>query len=193
MNTFFTADNHFNDKEIIGFCERPFDSIIKMNKFLIKNINNRCKPEDRLIVVGDFLVNTKEKGFMSFEEIQKAINCNISFIVGNHDKNNGVKSNIYSATVVIGKKNFLICHIPPLSFDNPAKQIYNFNYMLPHVDAVICGHVHTAWKTLNIKEEKTNRIIPFINVGVDVSKFMPLKTSEIYNIYLKALKDDVKK
>jgi calcineurin-like phosphoesterase family protein len=188
MNTFFTADLHFNDTEIIELCNRPFKNIHKMNMSLIRNINSRCKPEDQLIIVGDIAINRKDnKHYLSFQEIKDLIYCNVVPIMGNHDKNNGINSKIYSSTIVIANRKFLICHIPPLSFDNPKKNIYNFYDMLPYVDGVICGHVHNAWKTKKIKLEN-GKIIPIINVGVDVLNYKPIKASELYNIYLKELR-----
>lgn len=50
----FTADTHFGHKNIIKYCDRPFDSIENMDQTIIGAINNNVQPNDILWHLGDF-------------------------------------------------------------------------------------------------------------------------------------------
>ena len=50
---FFTSDTHFDHKNIIRYCNRPFSSIEEMNNFLIKRWNATVGPDDTVFHLGD--------------------------------------------------------------------------------------------------------------------------------------------
>jgi len=54
MNQWFSADDHFGHGNIIKYCNRPFKDSNDMNSSLIRNWNQRVKPEDTVFHVGDF-------------------------------------------------------------------------------------------------------------------------------------------
>ena len=79
---FFTADTHFNHKNIIRYLNRPFVDVNHMDDVIIKNWNN-VVPKDGIVYhLGDF-------GFMrSDDDIQgylSRLNGEIRLILGNHD------------------------------------------------------------------------------------------------------------
>ena len=51
----FTSDLHFNHLNILKYepKSRPFENVAEMNEALIKNWNDRVKPEDTVFVLGD--------------------------------------------------------------------------------------------------------------------------------------------
>jgi calcineurin-like phosphoesterase family protein len=53
MKTYFIADLHFNDANIIRFCNRPFQTVDEMNQTIISNWNNVVSRDDTVFVLGD--------------------------------------------------------------------------------------------------------------------------------------------
>ena len=85
MSIFFTSDTHFGHKNIIKFCpwSRGFlSSVDEMNERLIKDWNDAVSPNDDVYHLGDFAF----MGRSATKEMASALNGNIHFIIGNHDK-----------------------------------------------------------------------------------------------------------
>ena len=79
MNTYFTADPHFQHANIIKYCNRPFKSIQEHDEILIINWNSVVMPGDLIYIVGDF-------GFGDLESILKRLNGTKILVTGSHDK-----------------------------------------------------------------------------------------------------------
>ena len=56
MSIFLTSDTHFNNDNIIKYCNRPFFNHKDMNEALIANWNSVVKPEDTVYHLGDFII-----------------------------------------------------------------------------------------------------------------------------------------
>ena len=56
MSIFLTSDTHFNNDNIIKYCDRPFFNHKDMNETLITNWNSVVKPEDTVYHLGDFIM-----------------------------------------------------------------------------------------------------------------------------------------
>jgi calcineurin-like phosphoesterase family protein len=179
MKTFFTSDTHFGHSNIIGYCNRPFKTIEEMNERLIKNWNARVSKEDLVIHFGDFCFrnteNSKYRGeglcLKSINYLEK-LNGHITFIKGNHDKNNSLNAIISSCIIELGGDKIFCLH-------NPKDIDTRFKINL-------VGHVHEAWK---IKEVNHSYIV---NVGVDVWGFNPITFDEIMKLISKFKKGEVK-
>jgi len=76
---YFTADTHFNHKNIIKYCNRPFKDIDEMNKVLIENWNKKVGKKEIIYHLGDF-------GFGKLGIILDKLNGKIILIKGSHDK-----------------------------------------------------------------------------------------------------------
>lgn len=163
MNQWFTADLHFLDEEIIKYCNRPFKSAIHMTESLIRNWNQRVKQDDLVYHIGDFYHKTNGSSPDILKDIILQLNGQIIFICGNHDSNNGVKTSISNITLQLGGKNLFLQHKPPT----------NIKEIPINADIVLHGHVHLHWKY-------KKSVIPFVNVGVDHWKFMPININEIF-------------
>ena len=99
MKLYVTSDTHFNHKNIIKYCNRPFNDVYEMNETLINNWNSVVTPEDIIYHLGDFGFGTKEE----LQEIFDRLNGYKYLIMGNHDR----KSKIFCFyTVGINSINF---------------------------------------------------------------------------------------
>ena len=166
--TYWTADLHLSAKNTIEYCNRPFKDINHMNEGLIKNINDRVKPEDTLMHIGDFFMLQNEvKHKPSYYE--SLINCNIVHIMGNHDWNNSVKGCIESAIVEICGKTAWVIHIPPREDE-------------PWIDNCELSNIlHVSTKTL-YRLRKDN-LIPYTMLG-NRPRYLP---SQIYKALRKKI------
>lgn len=52
MTRWFTSDTHFGNERIINYEERPFENLDNMKEILIKNWNQKVKPEDTIYFLG---------------------------------------------------------------------------------------------------------------------------------------------
>lgn len=145
-----------------------------MNKELTKRWNERVKPEDTVLFLGDFcfrnsLVKRGEGDLHKFDYYRSKLNGNIVFVAGNHDKSNSTNTHILSMIVDFGKHLFLCQHRP----------IDNLNEVPDFVDIVLCGHIHEKWryKWKTFPEDKDPRLV--INVSTDVWNFYPVRMIEI--------------
>lgn len=57
---FFTSDTHFNHKNIITFCKRPFETVEEMNEALVSNWNSVVPEDGTVFHCGDFALGGSE-------------------------------------------------------------------------------------------------------------------------------------
>ena len=179
---FFTSDTHFNHKNIIEFCNRPFQDDFYMNESLINNWN-KVVPKDGVVFhAGDFAMTARIdyiKGLVS------RLNGRIYLVLGNHDYQNRfdrqvVKDifhqvdDIFYLTVQDDELeskhvNFQICHYPLL--------YWRRGYFMLH------GHVHSG------STSTANEVMPFhhmrYDIGVDNNNFTPISYHQLKVILTK--------
>lgn len=80
---FFTSDTHWRHKNIITYCDRPFNDVEEMNEALIQ-LWNETVPKDGIVFhLGDVIFGSKDKWI----ETISRLNGEIYLIKGNHDQN----------------------------------------------------------------------------------------------------------
>lgn len=166
MKIWFTSDFHFSHGNIIKYCNRPFKDVYEMNETIIKNHNERVKPEDLVFDLGDFIFRNSPGGKVGEGLQDKSIvflnklNGRRVNVRGNHDANNSLKTPIEKIYIKHGGKRICLVH-------NPA-----------HADSTcelnFVGHIHNAWKVRRLNEKSI-----MYNVGVDVNNFRPVTFEEI--------------
>ena len=177
MKVFFTSDLHLQspDGGIIQWAHRPFKNVLKHDEAMIRGINSRCKSDDLLVHVGDFMNYGRnhgiESGRNSFKSYRSQINCQVVFLLGNHDANNGVKTVGKTLVSNIGRYRVTVGHYP--SWDERFDDVNIPNGMGFRIH--LCGHVHDAWK---YKFDYDRRILN-VNVGVDAWKYHPVSENEL--------------
>jgi calcineurin-like phosphoesterase family protein len=170
----FTSDPHFGHKNVIKYCERPFDSIEEMDEILIDRWNMVIDHDDLIICCGDFsLTNPK-----STNEILNKLNGNKVLIKGNHEKSilsnklnrdmfNGGIYDLLNITVIddeveYGFQDIILCHYPMLSWNKSHRGSWQ-----------LFGHVHGMLDN-DIKLSPNQ-----IDVGVDSNDFRPISYQEV--------------
>lgn len=130
MGIFFTADLHFDDKNIILYEKRPFENVCVMNEVLIENWNGAVSDEDEVYVVGDFGGDGREA------EILAKLNGIKYLVKGNHDvrsneyyRESGFKE-VYDKPIILGGF-WILSHEPMYVCEN-----------MPYAN--IFGHVHNS-------------------------------------------------
>ena len=149
MKYWFTSDTHFSHKNIIKYCNRPFDSVEQMDAELIKRWNEVVKPEDVVFHLGDLCFKNK-----SLDDYRKVLNGTIILLKGNHENGNSI---IDDMMISLNGYSFFLTHRP-----ENCKGEFN-----------LCGHIHEKWR---VKREGERLLI---NCGVDVNDFYPIDIDTI--------------
>jgi len=181
---FFTADTHFSHKNIIKYCERPFDSVEEMNRVLISKWNERVSDDDIVIINGDFALCNRSE----FKEYDKVLKGKKIYIKGSHgDKT--TKAVINNMEIQYGGHRMFITHDP---------KYISFQHTLN-----LTGHVHRLWRVAQFNKyggfgEHGDRLpvekneigqpikavtVNAVNVGTDVWDFVPITIDEILTRY----------
>jgi len=171
MELFFTSDTHLMHQPSFVWEPRGFTSVEEMNEAIVERWNAVVKPEDRVIHLGDVILNNTEKGLEYF----RRLNGEICIVVGNHDgpKRQEELSKLPNV-IILGyahcfkykKTTFYLSHYPTLTAN------YDDKYFSQHV-INLHGHTHQRTNFLN----PTN---PFMyHVGVDSHNCTPVHIEEI--------------
>lgn len=169
---YYTSDQHFGHKNIIKYCNRPFDSIEAMDAAMIERWNSVVTPQDGIVILGDFSFYSSDKT----KKIIKQLNGHKMFLPGNHDAGRTYVKyfdcllNVATCGMFkVGKHGVYINHFPYKgSYKDHRERDFSVSEPISQKNFLLHGHVHDSWKV------KDN----MINVGVDVWDFTPV-SSEI--------------
>lgn len=123
----FISDTHFNHKNIIQYCNRPFSDVYEMNEYLIDRWNSKVNKGDTVYHNGDFGFGPKtdegewKTGVDRLRKIANRLKGKIILIRGNHDTNVntiGERFETIKDIHVIHSHNtrFVLCHYPMRSW-----------------------------------------------------------------------------
>lgn len=171
FNIYIIADPHINHWMINKHCNRGFKDLSHMNSFILKNWNSPVKPEDVVIVLGDWIWTQG-----SSEEIKKWIakfNGRKILVKGNHDR----KGHIFYLKAGIdficdrfswnyNKKKILFLHDPNF-ISNEDIQKYDF---------IIHGHLHNNGPFYRVIDN-----CQIVNVSVENIKYTPINLLTLLN------------
>ena len=169
-NIWFTADQHFDHENIIKYCNRPFGSVHKMNKEIIKRYQEVVKPQDIVYFIGDLSLRTSEH-IRYYYKLITQLPGQKHLILGNHDS---LKPFTYIDVGFTSVHTSLIVDDYILNHDPASSCVI-------HNSIWLCGHVHDLFKTCK----------NVINVGVDVWDFYPVSLSQIQEISKGLIYDNI--
>lgn len=92
---FFTSDTHFGHKNIIKYCNRPFESVNEMTNEIVSTWNKTVGPMDTVIHLGDFSFMKPDLS----KDIRNRLSGNIILVRGNHDSDNIINACGFSDVV----------------------------------------------------------------------------------------------
>lgn len=160
MKTFFIADTHFDDVNILNYESRPFSSVSEMNEAIINNWNKTVTDADQVYLLGDIGADR----FVAMLKGHKYL------VKGNHD----LKDNAYYRSIGFEEV-----------YDLPV--IYGGFWMLSHEPlyinsnmpyANLYGHVHG---NPNYNTSSSHGFC----VSVERINYTPIELSEIKEAVLK--------
>lgn len=182
MTTWFTADLHLGHHNIIKYCNRPFDDVEAMNDALINNWNEVVAQDDTVWVVGDFALGQIAETL----PIAAKLHGHKILVAGNHDRcwdGNGRRAEGWTkryldagfdkiiqgqTTVNVDGTKVLVCHFPYRG-DSHGRDRFADHRPADKGAWLLHGHIHERWA-------QQGRMI---NVGVDLTDFRPISSSEI--------------
>lgn len=179
-NIFFISDLHLGHTNILGFTRqdgtplRPgFNNIDEHDSFVIESINKVVKPSDRLVVVGDCVMNKKHMHKLNSIAGRKTL------VMGNHDPRAPEFITPYFEHIggAIEIDNFIVTHIPVHPFQVGPRNRYRAN---------IHGHLHghPVFLHASVEEGKFNARDPrYFNVSVESCNYKPVPLSYIKAAY----------
>ena len=157
------SDTHFDHKNIITYCARPYKTVEEMNRDIVKKWNSVVRSGDIVYHLGDFGMGNKE----AVTRWRRALNGRIRLIKGNHDDHSNQWyrdcgfEEVYDRPILI--QDFFILSHAPLAF---------MNDNIPFVN--IYGHMHNdeRWRPFTKHS---------FNACLEVNGYMPILFEDIKN------------
>ena len=166
-NVYFTSDTHFSHRNIIKYCNRPFNNVFEHDKAILENWNSVVTHEDCIFHLGDFSFGSEEYT----ESICKELKGYKILVSGNHDK-------IMRRETISNKFKFSENYLKIKVTHNGSKyDIVLFHYpieswdMKHHGSFMLHGHTH--------KDLDSSKTIKRVDVGVDTWNYKPVSLNEI--------------
>lgn len=155
---FVISDTHFNHKNIIKYCNRPYSSVEEMNRDIICKWNSVVSPNDIVFHLGNFGFGTQ----MELASIFKQLNGRKYLVMGNHD---------YKA----GKKYY-----EEIGFNGVYKEYILANIVFSHYPKKIkAGQINIYGHIHNAKPEKWYDDRDHVCVSVEKINYIPIKLNDL--------------
>lgn len=167
---FFTADQHFNHRNIIEYCNRPFKNVGEMNEALITNWNAKVRDNDHVFVLGDMVWEGNAR------EILDRLKGKIIYIPS--------KEWTHEKCVLEHKDRFMRVVEPITVLD--AKREHGVSIVLCHYCMRTFPKSHyNHWHLFGHSHGRLEPIGKSWDVGVDNNNFYPLSLDEVATIMAK--------
>lgn len=172
---FFTSDPHFFHKNIIKYCDRPWDNPTDMNEDLIYNWNEIIPKDGIVFMLGDFAMGANKR---QIEKVLGQLNGKKHLIIGNHDRdvlkgyvktmwesvNDLVKITVTDDEVDNGHQPIILCHYPMITWDGAHRGSWQ-----------LFGHVHGGLSNKGVIKHGPSQM----DVGVDSHEYYPISYEDV--------------
>ncbi len=168
----FASDHHFGHKNIIEYCNRPFETVKEMDTILINHWNAFIEPGNTIYYLSDFCLGGKEMARLYFNQLNGHIKVlsnpwhhDSRWLGGSYRSKDGILVDYLSPLVSLKVKKperksvyIMLCHYPLASWDRQ------------HYGAIhLHGHCHG-----NILSDSFR-----MDVGVDAQDYYPVSLKSI--------------
>lgn len=174
MNEWIISDTHFNHKNIINYCQRPFYNVHEMNTAMITRWKGTVHPDDLIYHLGDAGYLEGSQALKSDPEQTGSIIRDLPgfkiLIRGNHDKNPeamrrmGFDVVLEEAVIRCNGTSFRLIHKP---------QTMNFG-----TDYTLHGHIHNTTPEQRIEHQHKGELVHIpphnINMCVEMWNYTPV-------------------
>ena len=162
---FYTGDTHFGHKNVIKYCNRPYDTVEEMNEDIISRWNNKVPKNSLVFHLGDVMFG----GSAEAKLILPRLNGEKVLIIGNHDEESTLRQYFtmmrynHMFTDPIIQRKVLLSHFPYESWAGSYHGVIHLH-----------GHCHG-----NLKTYLPNRL----DVGVDCHPhYEPFSSEEVLEL-----------
>ena len=163
---YFTSDTHLGHRAIIKY--RAIETLEAMDEQILREINARVRPQDRLTILGDFCLG----GWKKAAAYRKQINCKtVNLIMGNHDDDAILKRAKDAGFNWVEKARTVVIHGQAIELYHYAQRVWDrAHYGAWH----LYGHSHgslpeTGGKCFDCGWDAT-RILSFAQVCAEMEK-----------------------
>lgn len=171
---YYTADLHFNHKNVLKYDNRPFNSVEEMNETIINNWNSIINNTDDVYIIGDICLGNPAKYL-------DRLKGKLHLIIGNHDGETLKKCRDYFESIDTYKKihdngkTIILCHYPIVEWDGFYRGTYH-----------IYGHIHNS---LNNTYYIMKNLDLALNAGCMINNYIPVTLEQLIenNTNFKAL------
>lgn len=160
---YYIADPHYFHSNLIPRMDkRNFETVEKMNEFMIEAHNKKVRKNDEIVFIGDFSFGKADETM----EVLKRLNGTKYLITGNHERylsDSSFDRNLFKwiepyKELKDNNRNVILCHFPILFYNKQYRRLEDGRDATYH----LCGHVHDTHdnKLLEqfIREEKNTKV-----------------------------------
>lgn len=187
QKVFFTSDTHFGHKNILKFCNRPFENIKQHNEALVQYWNETVGPNDIIFHLGDFFwFNSRTETL----KLIKQLNGQIYVVPGNHDTINQFEYCLRDLPNFHLISDVACVFLTNYDSNQPGKsiEIYLSHFVLStwsHRDRKainLFGHIHSGpLANVDFDDDIPLRSYQY-DVGCDNNNYRPIEIREILKI-----------
>jgi calcineurin-like phosphoesterase family protein len=169
MQTFFTADTHFDDEFAIPYFNRSFQSMDEMNAVLVERWNQVVTADDIVYHVGDFTTGD----LSHFTKWANQLNGSIRIVPGNMDR-------LWLQDFVASEKAQVMPPLISLAFEQAGRVGQPQVIVLCHYSLQVWERSnHGSWHLFGHTHGKLKGIGRSFDVGVDCTDFVPLSLDQV--------------
>ena len=187
VTIWFTSDLHFGHRNIIKYCNRPWNTVEEMDEALIHNWNSVVGKNDIVFDLGDFAFASNQR----WRELVSGLNGKHYLILGNHnvsryprDSSMGLFEGVeHQMLLDIDGRYVYLNHYPFLCYGGAWRNPNNAVYQL-------FGHIHSGPNSAGKDTDRLVHLFPYqYDIGVDNNNYFPVSWNQIKEIITKQVNE----